>query len=333
MDEPDVPAGSDPTSAFGGPMPTEPGPPRRRRFVLLGPIATVVVVAAAVVAVQLGRSGGDAEATPLSLAFTAGASASYRIHMRMDATVAEPSLGSLPFTMDLSERVTWTVSDVAPDGTATVDVSATDVSGTVDGTPVSSSSLSSPSFTIRISRDGRVLTAGGLSLPSQADSSGFGFPGMGQFTPLLPDGKVAPGDSWDRSFSQAIPFGSGSIRYTTHSNFLGYEDVQGVHAAVVSTHLEVPMDFTLRLSEMLNAFGSNGDLGGADAAALRDASITYGGRGTFVQKAWVDPRAEQMLKSSSEGSFDMTMAFAGVPDLPLGTVHFTGTFTQTVERV
>jgi hypothetical protein len=313
---------------------SEPPPPRRRWFLVLGPIAAVLLVAAAAVAVQVVRSGDDAQARPLALRFTAGASAAYRMHMTMDATIAEPSLGSVPFTTDLGEHITWTVTDVAPDGTATVDVSVSDVSGTVDGSPIPAASGSTPAFTLHIAPDGRILTAGGVSLPTQSGSSGFGFPGMGQFTPLLPGGKVAPGDSWDKSFSQTFPFGTGSISYTTRSTFLGYEEVGGVRAAVIGTHLQVPMDFTLEFSKLLKAIGSNDGLGvGADAAALKDATIVYGGSGTFDQKAWIDPGAERMLKSSSDGSFDMTMAFHGVPGFPLGTVHFTGTFSQTVERV
>jgi hypothetical protein len=47
--------------------------------------------------------------------------------------------------------------------------------------------------------------------------------------------------------------------------------------------------------------------------------------------SWMDPAVKSLLKSSSRGRFDMTMAFLGAPDAP-GTFRFTGSFTQDLVR-
>src|SRR4029453_6150055 len=108
---------------------------------------------------------------------------------------------------------------------------------------------------IQIASDGRVLSAGGLSLGGAGQTQGFGFPGMGQLTPILPDDGDAGsvGDTWDKEFSQDFPFGDGTIEYSATSTYLRNETVDGREAAVIQTQMTVPIDLTLDLAKLLDA--------------------------------------------------------------------------------
>jgi hypothetical protein len=318
----------------GAATPVAPAPKRRGSGLTIGILVVVVsVVAGALVFVFTG-GGSDAEAVPLGLAFTEGQSETYVMHTTMNGDVKAPTLGSETLDMDMTQTVTWNVVDVAEDGTATIEVDQTDVSGTVNGSEIPSSTISSRPIEMRIASDGRILSAGGLSFADVEQTQGASFPGMGQITPLLPDGPVSPGDSWEKHFSQAFPFGEGTIDFTATSTLEGYEDVDGVHAAKITTEYTVPLDFTLDLGDLLAAMGDSlGVTGptGADLALIAGASIAYGGSGEFSMTAWVDTEAKEMLRSSSTGTFDMTMTFEGVPGFD-GEVTLQGMFTQDVER-
>jgi hypothetical protein len=191
-----------------------------------------------------------------------------------------------------------------------------------------------PPIEIVIAPDGRVVSAGGLSLGGAGQTQGFGFPGMGQMTPILPDegDVVAPGDTWEKEFSQDFPFGEGTIEFTATSTYQRNEDVDGREAAVIITDMTVPLDFTFEFQDLIDSLGS--DLGASGATGMdmfAGASMAYSGAGTFTQTSWVDLEAEELLRTESSGDFDMTVAFAGVPGFD-GTMAFTGTFTQELDR-
>lgn len=307
------------------------GPPKRRLGPVIGAAALVVALVAGLLVFQFTRPGEEARAA-LTLAFTEGDTAGYQVHMTMDGDIEADALGSQAIAMDLSETLSWKVVSVDPDGTATIEVTVSDVSGTANGQAVPAPDA--PTTTqMRVAPDGRILSAGDLAFSASGSTDGTGFPGMGQMTPLLPDQPVAPGDTWEKSFAQEFPFGEGEIRFTSHNRFDRYEDVDGARTAVIVSELTMPLDFSLDFGELLAAFGEGfgGDAKGEKA--LKNATIDYGGRGTFVLTSWVDLANKQMVRSSSRGDFDMTMAFSGIPGVPDGTeLAFTGTFTQDLER-
>lgn len=320
------------------PPPPPPGasPPKRRRTgLVVGTLVAVLALVAGFTAVAvLGGNEDRAQAQPLGLTFTQGESETYTIHSTMDASLQAPSLGSQTLDMDATQTVTWEVVSVADDGTATIRVSVTDMSGTVNGTEIPSTAAHSQPFDMQIAQDGRILSVGGMSLAAFEQTPGASFPGMSQLTPLLPDEPVSPGDSWEKTFSQDVPFGEGTIGFTATSTLEGYEEVNGVDAARVTTELTVPLDFTLDLGDLLATIGDSlGATGPTDAELdlIADASIAYGGQGTVSMTSWVDAEAKEMLRSSSEGSFDIAMTFTGVPGFD-GEMAFDGTFTQDVER-
>ncbi|HEY6652279.1 MAG TPA: hypothetical protein VI364_08265, partial [Actinomycetota bacterium] len=212
------------------PEPMAPLPTRRRGMIALA-VAVVLVVVAGLVAFAITRSD-SAEAQPLALSFTQGEERTYDVHQTMDANISSPLFGDEPVVMDITQVIGWRVVSVDDAGTATIEVTVSDMSGTVNGTEVPSTPA--PPIEIRIAADGRVLSAGGLSLGGAGQTQGFGFPGMGQLTPILPDegDAVSVGDTWDKEFSQDFPFGDGTIDFSATSTYVRNETVNGRDAAV-----------------------------------------------------------------------------------------------------
>jgi len=308
-------------------------PPRRRKTgLIVGAIVVALALLGGLIAFNaIGGDKGSASAQPLALVFTQGQTETYTIHMTMDGKMDAGEMlgGSQPIVMDVSEKVTWEVASVDADGVATVNVTVDEMTGTLNGIAIPDAAPSTPSVQMQIAPDGRILSAGGMSFADQ--TGGAGFPGMGQMTPLLPDGPVQPGDTWTKDFSQDVPFGEGTIEFTSTSTLERYEDVDGVNAAVVTTEYTVPMDFTIDFGKLLDAMaGTEGMPTGA--TGLAGAQIAYGGSGKIHQTAWVDPEEKQMLKMTSTGSFDMTMAFTGLDVFEGQTIGFTGDFTEDLTR-
>jgi hypothetical protein len=316
--------------------PVEPAePPSRRGALVAVAIGVAVVVLAGVAVFALTRSD-RAEAQPLALAFEQGESQSYEIDQTIDAEIASDVFGSESISMDVSQVVSWEVTSVDDQGNATIEVTVSEVSGSLNGQPIPGDAASVPAVEIEIAPDGRVLSAGGLALGGAGQTQGFGFPGMGQVTPILPDEgeEVSVGDTWEKEFSQEFPFGEGTIEFSATSTYERDEEVNGRTAAVIVTDLTVPLDFTLSFSDLLETLGPEltGATGAGQLDALADASIDYGGQGAFTQTSFVDLEAKELLRTQSEGTFDIAMTFSGVPGLEsAGTVDFTGTFSQDLE--
>jgi len=315
------------------PTDPEPEPPKRRRGVIAAGIAVVLIIVAGLAAFAITRSD-TAEARPLALSFTQGEERTYDVHQTMDAKVSSSLFGDEPLSMDVSQVVGWKVVSVDDAGTATIEVTVSDMSGTLNGSEVPSAPT--PPIEIQIASDGRVLSAGGLSLGGAAETQGFGFPGMGQLTPILPDDgdAVSVGDTWDKGFSQDFPFGDGTIDFSATSTYVRNETVNGRDAAVIETEMTVPIDMTLDLAELLDALGP--EITGATGAGLEqlgDGSIAYLGRGTVTQTSFVDLDAQELLKTQSSGRFDISMTFEGIPGLAEGSaeMNFAGSFTQGLE--
>lgn len=332
---PPLAAATPPPGAQDGSFQAGPAPrvARRPAGLIVGALVVVLAVIAGIVGfTMLGGEDQSANAQPLALTFTPGQSETYTMHMTMDGNMSAGELlgGDQPITMEVTQVVTWETTAIDEEGVATITVTVDEMSGTVNGIEIPAEASATPPVEIQIAPDGRILSAGGMSFLGSEQTGGASFPGMGQMTPLLPDEPVEPGDTWTKDFSQEIPFGEGTIEFTATSTLERYEDVNGVNAAVITTAYTVPMDFTLDFGELIGAVGATGS--GTDLAGFEDASITYGGQGSFEQTAWVDPEAEQMLKMTSSGSFDMTMEFSGLEIFEGQSIAFAGEFTQELSR-
>lgn len=313
---------------------TESAPPRRGLGPRIGAIAVVLALLAGALVVVLTRGGASAEAQPLALRFTQGQSETYAIHQTMKGEISADLFGEMPLDMDVTQVLSWTVTSVDAEGNATVEISISEMSGSVNGIEVPAAATEMPPLEVVIAPDGRIVSAGGLALGGAGQTQGFGFPGMDQLTPILPDEgeAVAPGDTWEKHFSQDFPYGEGTIEFTSTSTYDRNETVNGVEAAVIVTQMSVPMDFTMDFQELLDSLGE--DLGAAGATgvdALADATISYSGQGDISQTSFVDLDAKTLLRTESTGDFDITMEFSGLAGFE-GAMSFTGTFTQELER-
>jgi hypothetical protein len=312
------------------PEPSAPAPSKRKALIAGAIVGTLILITG--ITVYAFVQGGSAEAQPLALSFTQGQSQTYEIHQTMDADIASDVLGSQPISMDITQVVGWEVVSVADDGTATIEVTVSEMSGTVNGTELPDTPV--PPIEIVIAPDGRIVSAGGLALGGAGQTQGFGFPGMGQLTPLLPDEgeTVAVGDSWDKSYSQEFPFGEGTIEFTATSTYERDETVNGREAAVIVTEMTVPMEFTLSFADLLEALGPEvTGATGADLSLFEDAQIAYAGEGIIAQTSFVDLEAKELLQTESSGTFEIVMSFTGIPGLEVAgpaEVAFDGTFTQ-----
>lgn len=307
--------------------------PRHRRWVVPVAIGVAVLLVAGVAWVVMSR-GDTAQARPLALSFTQGQERTYAIHQTLDAHMSSDVLGDQPLKMDMSETVTWRVKSVDENGSATIEVTVSDLSGSLNGEPVPSTDI--PPLEMVIASDGRVLSAGGIAFGGSPGAQGFAFPGMEQLTPILPDSgeKVSVGDTWEKTFSQDFPYGDGTVEFTATSTYARNETVEGRQAAVIETHMTVPLDLTINLSELLKALGPElAGTTGADLGSLADASIAYEGRGSLSKTSFVDLEARELLKCRSNGDFDISLGFRGVPGIDSGPVDisFTGTFTQSLD--
>jgi hypothetical protein len=330
MSQPDLPQAWPPPPITAEPPPLRP----RRTGMLVLAIGIVVALVAGMAAFAITR-GESAEAQPLVLAFTDGDERTYEIHQTMDARISSPAFGDEPIRMDLTQVLGWKVLSVDADGVATIEVTVSELHGNLNGDEIPAGPI--PPIEVEIAPDGRILSAGGLSLGGAGLPQGFGFPGMEQLTPILPDegDEVAVGATWEKVFSQAFPFGEGTIEFTASSVYERNEIVNGREAAVIVTDMAVPLDLTLSFAELLEALGPElaGATGSEDLDALGDAAIDVGGQGTVTQTSSVDLQAEELLAMQSRGRFDVSMAFSGIPGLDGSSadIGFTGTFTQDLE--
>jgi hypothetical protein len=296
--------------------------PKGRVFVTVGLV--VALAAGAFVYLSLRRSSGG-QATALSMSFPKGQTFSYGLSMTMDGTIRAGSQSG-PLKGTITETLSWKVASVDAKGIATVALTAGNISGNFNGQPVSNTSQYTT--TIQVAPDGRILVGGDLA--STTGGSGFSFPGTDQFTPILPDHPVKPGDTWTKTFDQTLPFGGSDLTYTSHNTFVRYEQMSGVKAAVIRSTMTVPLDITIDLRKLLDTYGQ-----GASIPKGSHPTIVYGGSVSLDQTAWFDPVGGSLVKSLLAAQFDMQMQFKGFPSKQLpsgGQVAFAGSMTLSLTR-
>jgi hypothetical protein len=317
-------------SGFGSPAPAqgwqEPAPGKKKRSLrlpstsggtfgrpMLVVLLVVVLVAAALAYMFIGKGGGGSQPA-YALDFSAGQTYEYRMTMAMngDMTLAGRNV---PIDETVSATMKWDVQSVDPSGVATVDVSLSDAQATVNGQSMSLSDLpeSEMHYTMRVAKDGSILSGGGGFGALSGGSAGATgeVPGTDQLTPLLPGHDVSPGDTWDKTFDSEMPYGMGHIHFVTHSTYVKNEDVGGVTTSVIASKMTLPLHMKVDLQKMLQGMGgSGGELGLPEGS---HPVIVYGGRVTGTTTGWFDPTTHQMVKTSVEAHFRMSMTFHGLP--------------------
>jgi hypothetical protein len=244
----------------------------------------------------------QAQAQTLSLAYSKGATYTYKAHMTLDETV---DLGAVkePVTVDMKATETETVQSVDSSGVADISIklSGVTVKTTVAG-QVATTTTTVPTEDIKVGSDGRVLGINGLAFSGGSPFGAAGGGGTG--SAIFPDGTVKPGDSWSKSYDQTNPLGTGSVHVTTTSKYLRDETINGTQTAVVETTINTPMDMTIDFSKFAQMTGSDMTL---PITGLQGMAI----KGTQVADAttWLDAKGHRVVKSTMSSKIDATFSF------------------------
>ena len=297
------------------------GPSRQWGRLALAAAVVVALIAGAIVFL-LPRGGGGAA---FALQYKTDQTIRYHMTMTMDGLLSSAELGAdEPFKGSFDLTLSMHVVSVDANGTATIDLSIEKGTAIFGGQkqPLPRDFQAR----IQIAKDGRLLSGGGLS--ETTGFSGFSLPGSDQFTPLLPDHPVKPGDVWTKDFEVPFPFGGGSIRYSSRNELVRYEDVDGARAAVIHSDLTIPLDITMDLRKLLVGTGQST----SELPAGSDPKIAYGGSLTVSMTDWFDPVSGQQLKASLNGAMDMRMTLQDFPTNAglTGEVRLTGTMSMSL---
>ena len=296
-------------------------------------LVVVALLVAALAYMFIGRGGGASQPA-YALDFAAGQTYNYKMTMAINGQMTL-SGHTVPLQETMGATMTWNVQSVDASGVATIDVQLADPHITMNGKtlPVGELPESASHYTMRVAKDGSILSGGGFGAISGGASSAAGeVPGTDQLTPLLPGHDVSPGDTWEKTYNSELPYGMGHVHFVTHSTYVKNEDVNGVTTSVIASKMTMPLRMRVDLVKMMNQMGEST----TGLPAGSHPVIVYGGRVSGTTTGWFDPTSRQMLKTSVEAQFRMRMVFHGLPPgtLPGGsTMLFRGGMIVNLQQV
>lgn len=266
-----------------------------------------------------------AQAHTVSLAYKAGDTYKYALHIVMKYTIAASGM-SIPFNLDMSAKEAVAVKSVASDGTADLAITVTDISvkASANGTTNTTTTTTPQSLEMKIAKDGRIVSINGTAFDSTSFGGVAGVQG-GLISAILPDQAVKPGDTWTKSFDQPNAFGTGSSHVTTNNKYLRDEN----NAAVIQSKINGTVDLSIDMSAMTRESGMPGVPPTGAGGGVQSVSIT--GTSTSDVTSWIDLSARRLVKTHSTGTVDATLkvnvaAGSATPGLA-GPVTFKGTQT------
>ena len=306
--------------------PARPSPRRMTYLLTLLAVAAVLVGAGGA---WLARPTGPDVA--LALSWEEGRTYRYRIEIGMDGDMSLFAR-DIPFTADFGEVVRMTVLEIDPSGATTFEVTVESISGTFNGIPIPPDPRQIPPVRMTVTDHGRVVTEEGLTLPAPTSGPGSTNP-FSQMFPLFPDHPVGPGDTWEIRYRQPIPFGRGGVEVDTVNAFLRYHGVDGTRVAVLDSRVGSLFDFEIDLARLAEAAGQANSSVPSDPPV--DAVVRYEGATEGRQVAWVDPRAGEVVKVTSEADVELgTELVGGAAPAGLGLeFSFDGELTASMERL
>jgi hypothetical protein len=298
--------------------PLEPTP-RHRGWLVAVAFAAVISLGALISVWIVGGRG-----VALALSFTRGQSSSYAMTMTVQGTM-DAAGQSIPYDLAMSGTVQLRVISVSADGVAEVQEVFSDVQMTSGGKPVDVPA-DLPSPVLHITTDGRVIASSGVTLFGGGGTQGPTQIGQDGLSAVLSEEAVNLGDVWTTTVTQTI-LGT-PVTYLARGVYLRDEPVAGVETAVVRTTALVPLDLTVRATDVAALVGVPAD------QLPAGASFTYAGRQHVTRTSWIDADASALVKTTSQGDYSMTMSGQGLPEgsLPPGGLTMQGIVTMTLER-
>lgn len=274
------------------------------RLALVGGMAVVMGVASTSALLLRGPEGPEGPVV-LAADLQEDHTYRYRMTMGMSGTVAI-SGRSQETDVTVTANVSFRIISVNPEGVSTAQLRMDDAEVTTQGRtmPAPQAEVATQ---IKIAPDGRILGTGAGSAATSS-LTGSAAPGMDQFLPLLPQRALEPGDTWEFNLNRPFPLGSGEMRDHIEGEFTGYEEVDGVVAAVVESDTEGSFDATVNSSKLRET------LGGAFSDPNVDIDVHSEGTGNFHVTFWVNPESGELIRS--EGGGPMTSANEVVGGLP-----------------
>jgi hypothetical protein len=247
-----------------------------------------------------------AHAQTLALAYHSGGVFKYKIH-----TTANEQVMNIPIRTELSALETATVKSVDSSGAADLSIELTNITMkyTYGSTTSTTTGMSLPPVELKIAADGRIVSVNGIAAMSALS---FGSATSGSIvSAVLPDTPVKPGDTWSKTYDQAIPVGSGSggIHVTTTSKYLRDETLQGINAAVVETKSDATINFATDTSKLLPSGSTKSSFPVPTGGAGSSYAMTLKGTVISDVTTWIDPNGRRIMKSHETSTTDISLDF------------------------
>jgi len=270
-----------------------------------------------------------AHAQALSLAYKNGDTYKYKFDTASKQTMVAGGL-NLPTDVEMTADETVTVKAVDSAGTADLAITLANlvIKTTTGGITNTMTGIPDSTVDAKVAADGRLISSGDNQFGSGSPFLAFTGLSGGFVSAVLPADAVKPGDTWSKSYDQAIPEGSGGIHIVSKSTYLRDESVSGFSAAVVETKSNGTMDVAIGSSSSAGAQPSPSPLPGM--ATIPEQGMAIKATITSDVTTWIDPGAHRILKSRSTETEDGTMTI-DFPGLTLpgtsGPMTMSGVYT------
>ncbi len=308
-------------------------------------LAAVLLAVVALVLMGCGQAG----TTALTHEFKAGDRFTYDMTAVLNGGVTGGAITAaqgkvIPTDTTAKARMEMQVKAVSPDGVATITYRYTSFSVTADGKPVDTGDKSLPEITVKVDKQGKVLSVEGLEgvLPPGLSTSALPFDPSAfgsHSTVVLPkSGVAAPGDEWSETTKVPIPGTDQVVQATAKGKLVSVESKDGRQLATVEYSVDAPVDLSLDIASILKQTGLDAMLGqmGGDLSKL---AFTLGITGSDAAKgtATLDTKTGMPVDLRSDVAIKMDVALKDAPAfLPkdaLGPTTIDLTATVTLKEV
>lgn len=287
----------------------------RRSFFL-----AVLLALAALVLTGCGQDGK----TALTHEFKAGDRFTYDMTAVLNGGVTGSAVpaaqGKIPADTTAKARMEMQVKAVSAEGVATITYRYTSFSVTADGKPVDTGQKQLPEITVRVDKQGKVLSVEGLEGVLPAGLSGSSLPldpsAFGSHSAVVfPKGGVAaPGDEWSESTKVPIPGTDQVVEATAKGRLVSVESKDGRRLATIDYSVDAPIDLSLDVASILKETGLDKLLGqmGGDLGKL---AFTVSVKGTDSARgtATLDTKTGMPVDLRSDVAVTMDVALKGAP--------------------
>lgn len=280
---------------------------------------------ALVALVTLACGALPAQAQGLSLAYKSGDTYVYKLHTSSKQTMGANGL-NIPTDVDMTADETVTVKTVAADGTADLSIMLANLVIKTTSGGITNTTTGIPDSTVeaKVAADGRLVSSTGDQFGTGSPFLAFTGLSGGFVSAVLPAGAVKPGDTWSKTYDQAIPDGTGGIHIVSKSTYLRNESINGVSAAVVETTSTGTMDLSIGTS---SAQPSPSPIPGMPT--IPNQGMTIKATTTSDVTTWIDPAAHRILRSHSTekeaGAMTFVLAGMTIPGMT-GPITMNATF-------